>query len=95
MNVKVIRMWSGEDVVADLVKEGDETITVCNPIVAVPTSAGQMGFAPWAPLLSDKNVELDVTRKYVVYISETQDEIAEQYQQMFSAIQTPSKKLIV
>ena len=95
MNVKVIRMWSGEDVIADLVKEGDETITVCNPIVAVPTSAGQMGFAPWAPLLSDKNVELDITRKYVVYISETQDEIAEQYQQMFSAIQTPSKKLIV
>jgi hypothetical protein len=95
MNVKVIRMWSGEDVVADLVKEGDETITVCNPIVAVPTSAGQMGFAPWAPLLSDKNVELDITRKYVVYISETQDEIADQYQQMFSAIQTPSKKLIV
>ena len=95
MNVKVIRMWSGEDVIADLVKEGEETITVCNPIVAVPTSAGQMGFAPWAPLLSDKNVELDITRKYVVYISETQDEIAEQYQQMFSAIQTPSKKLIV
>jgi hypothetical protein len=95
MNIKVIRMWSGEDVVADLVKEGDETITVCNPIVAVPTSAGQMGFAPWAPLLSDKNVELDITRKYVVYISETQDEIADQYQQMFSAIQTPSKKLIV
>ena len=50
MNVKVIRMWSGEDVVADLVKEGDETITVCNPIVAVPTRDGQMGFAPWAPL---------------------------------------------
>jgi|TARA_B100000035_G_scaffold232644_1_gene200880 hypothetical protein len=95
MNVKVIRMWSGEDVVADLIDEGTDTITVCNPIVAVPTSAGQMGFAPWAPLLSDKNVELKVASKYVVYISETQDEIADQYQQMFSAIQTPSKKLIV
>ena len=35
--LKLIRMWSGEDVIADLVKEGDETITVCNPIVAVPT----------------------------------------------------------
>ena len=42
MNVKVIRMWSGEDVVADLVKESDETITVCNAIVAVPTRDGQM-----------------------------------------------------
>ena len=64
MNVKVIRMWSGEDVVADLVKEGDETITVCNPIVAVPTRDGQMGFAPWAPLLSGKNVDLDVCLLY-------------------------------
>jgi len=95
MNVKVIRMWSGEDVVADLVKESDETITVCNPIVAVPTREGQMGFAPWAPLLSGKNVELDVARKYVVYISDTQEEIEENYAQMFSTIQTPSKKLIV
>jgi len=95
MNVKVIRMWSGEDVVADLINESDEFITVCNPIVAVPTGSGQMGFAPWAPLLSDKNVELEITRKYVVYISETQDEIVDQYQQMFSTIQTPSKKLIV
>ena len=54
MNVKVIRMWSGEDVVADLINESDDSITVCNPIVAVPTSAGKMGFAQWAPLLSDK-----------------------------------------
>ena len=95
MNVKVIRMWSGEDVVADLVKEGDETITVCNPIVAVPTRDGQMGFAPWAPLISDKNVELDITRKYIVYITDTQEEIEENYTQMFSTIKTPSKKLIV
>ena len=95
MNVKVIRMWSGEDVVADLVKEGDETITVCNPIVAVPTSAGQMGFAPWAPLLPQKNHEIEVSRKYVVYISETQEPIEKEYNNMFSAIQTPSKSLIL
>ena len=90
-----MRMRSGEDVVADLIEESDSSVTVANPIVAIPNGQGTLGFAPWAPLLSDKNVELDITRKYVVYISETQDEIAEQYQQMFSAIQTPSKKLIV
>jgi hypothetical protein len=95
MNVKVIRMWSGEDVVTDLVEERENSIVIRNPIVAVPTSAGQMGFAPWAPLLSGKNVDLEVVRKYVVYISETQDDVVEQYEQMFSTIQTPSKKLIV
>lgn len=95
MNVKLIRMWSGEDVVSDLVEERENSIVIRNPIVAVPTSAGQMGFAPWAPLLSGKNVDLEVVRKYVVYISETQDDVVEQYEQMFSTIQTPSKKLIV
>ena len=95
MNVKVIRMWSGEDVVTDLLEVKEDSIVITNPLVAVPTRDGQMGFAPWAPLISGKNVDLDIARKYIVYISETQEEIVENYTQMFSTIQTPSKKLIV
>jgi hypothetical protein len=30
-----------------------------------------------------------------VYIADTQEQIEEQYQEMFSAIKTPSKKLIL
>ena len=43
MNVKLIRMWSGEDVVADLIEEKEDSIVFCNPIVAVPAGNGQMG----------------------------------------------------
>ena len=95
MDIKLIRMWSGEDVVADVVSETDDSITIMNPIVAVPTGQGQMGFAPWSPLLKDKNEEIEITKKYIVYTAETQTEIEEQYQNMFSLIQSPSKKLIV
>ena len=95
MNVKLIRMWSGEDVVADLIEEKDDSIVICNPIVAVPAGNGQMGFAPWSPLLKEKNEKLEVTRKYIVYMSETQEEIKEQYQEMFSVLKTPSKKLVL
>ena len=95
MNVKLIRMWSGEDVVADLIEEKDDSIVICNPIVAVPAGNGQMGFAPWSPLLKGKNEELEVTRKYIVYMSETQEEIEEQYQEMFSVLKTTSKKLVL
>ena len=38
---------------------------------------------------------LEVTRKYIVYIADTQDQIEEQYNQMLSAIQAPSKKLVL
>ena len=95
MNVKLIRMWSGEDVVADLIEEKDDSVVITNPIVAVPAGNGQMGFAPWSPLLKGKGEELEITKKYVVYITDTQEQIEEQYQEMFSVLKTPSKKLVL
>jgi len=95
MNVKLIRMWSGEDVIADLVGDLTDNIVIRNPIVAIPTGNGQMGFAPWSPLLKEKDIDLEVSKKYVVYIAEAQEQIVEQYEQMFSVIQKPSKKLVL
>ena len=54
-----------------------------------------MGFAPWSPLLNGRDTDVEITRRYIVYIAETQDELVEQYELMYSSIQTPSKKLIV
>ena len=95
MNVKLIRMWSGEDVIADLKDNLTDIIVISNPIVAIPAGNGQLGFAPWSPLLKGKDEEIEISKKYVVYIADTQDQIVEQYQDMFSMIKSPSKKLIV
>ena len=95
MNVKLMRMWSGEDVVADLIEEKEDSVVFVNPIVAVPSGNGQIGFAPWSPLLKGKDEEIEITKKYIVYIAETQEEIKEQYEQMFSIIQAPKKKLVL
>ena len=92
MNVKLIRMWSGEDVVADLIEEKEDSIVFCNPIVAVPTGNGQMGFAPWSPLLKEKGEELEVTKKYVVYIADTQEQIEEQYHCLLYTSPSPRDK---
>ena len=94
MTVKLIRMWSGEDVIADISKEDTDSITITDPIVAVPSQKqGQIAFAPWSPLLhKDK---LEVTKKYVVYIGDPQDEIIEQYNSMFGKLSAPTKKLIL
>ena len=95
MNIKVLRMWSGEDVVADILAEEDDFLTLRNPIVAVPAGQGQLGFAPWAPLLKGKDVELRVQKAYVVYVSEVQDSIEDQYTDMFSVIKTPAKSGLI
>ena len=94
MTIKLIRMWSGEDVIADIVKEDTETIVITDPIVAVPSQKqGQIAFAPWSPLLQKD--KLEVTKKYVVYMANPQEEIIEQYNSMFGKISKPTKKLIL
>ena len=94
MTVKLIRMWSGEDVIADIVEDTSDSIVITDPIVAVPSpQQGNIAFAPWSPLLQKD--ELEVTRKYIVYIGDPQPDIIEQYNTMFSKISTPTKKLIL
>jgi hypothetical protein len=95
MNIKLIRMWSGEDVIADVKDNLTEIVVISNPIVAVPSGNGQIGFAPWSPLLKGRDEEIEITKKYIVYIAETQQEIEDQYQEMFSVLKTPSKKLVL
>mgnify|MGYP001384414804 CR=1 FL=1 len=95
MNVKLIRMWSGEDVIADLIKENDDSIVIQNPIFAVPQGEGQVGFAPWSPLLKGRDIEIDVTKRYVVYITDTQDDIIDQYKEMYAPIATPPRKKLI
>jgi hypothetical protein len=95
MNVKLIRMSSGEDVVATVMEDGDELLTIQDAIVAIPTGQGQMGFAPWSPILSKEQKDIPVNKKFVVYIAEVNSDIVDQYKQMFSTIVTPEKKLIL
>ncbi len=93
MNVKLIRLNTGEDVIADIISETENSLILSNPIVAVPSGRGELGFAPWSPLLSKEVKEITINKHYVVYVSETQDQIVEQYNQIFSPIITPSKQL--
>ena len=93
MTIKLIRMWSGEDVIADVIEENEYTITMENPIVAVPSQQpGQIGFGPWCPL--HKKGKIKVSEGYVVYMGAPQPEIIEQYNSMYGKISTPTKKLI-
>ena len=87
-------MWSGEDVIADIVEENTDSVVITDPIVAVPSQQeGRIAFAPWSPLLQKD--KLEVTKKYIVYIGDPQAEIIEQFNQMFGKISKPTKKLIL
>ena len=96
MNVKLIRMSSGEDLIADLVNDQERDIIVIeNAIVGFPSGEGTLGFAPWSPMLSKQEKQIEVNRRFVIYIAEADPQIVEQYGKMFSTVITPSKKIIL
>ena len=95
MTVKLIRMWSGEDVITDVIEKTNDYYIIENPIVAVPSpQQGNIAFAPWSPLLS-KGSGIEITKKYVVYEADPQSDIVDQYNSMYGKISTPTKNLIL
>jgi hypothetical protein len=89
-------MSSGEDLIADLVNDQERDIIVIeNAIVGFPSGEGTLGFAPWSPMLSKQEKQIEVNRRFVIYIAEADPQIVEQYGKMFSTVITPSKKIIL
>lgn len=96
LNVKLVRLSTGEDVITNVVEDTDSFVKFKNPIVAFPSEAGRIGFAPWSPLINKENQEMEVSKKFVIYIADPDEAIIDQYNQMFgSKLMTPNKKLIV
>ena len=96
IDVKLIRIVTGEEIIAEVLSETDDTITVQNGLVVLPSAQG-VGFAPWATVISKDEPEITMKKTFVVYIAAVQDDVAQKYNEMFgSKLVTPSpKKLIV
>ena len=94
MNVKLIRVVTGEEIVAEVVSETNDTITVQNGLVVLPTNSG-VGFAPWATVVSKDDPEITVSRNHLVYIAEVQEDVSSKYKEMFGNIITPAEKKLI
>ena len=96
IDVKLLRIVTGEEVIAELLSETEDTITVQNGLAVLPTNNG-VGFAPWATVISKENPEITISKTHLVYVAEVQEDVCKKYNEMFgSKLVTPdSKKLIV
>jgi hypothetical protein len=98
MTIKLIRMSSGEDVIATVVGEVEDAIQIKNALVLVPAQNNQLGFAPWSPI-SDPQVEyIEVFKQFIVYVTVPQEAAIENYNMIFNSsniVTPPEKKLIL
>ena len=95
-DVKVIRMTTGEDVIAK-VGENDGGISLNKPFVIIPQQLGPG--KPVQLMMSlynafGKGDTITIDKDKVVFMTEPKDEIKNSYEQNTSKILTPNKGLI-
>ena len=96
-DVKVIRLSTGEDVIAKVDMNSGSNIKLDKPFVIIPQ---QMGPGKPVQLMMSlynafgKGDKVEVAKDKVVFMTEPKDEIKNSYEQNTSKIITPNKGLI-
>ena len=98
MNIKALKLVTGEDIVCELI-EAEDKFTMKNPVQVslVPSRAGgqpNFGFIPF-PLTSNQK-EIEILKDKIMFTCEPAEEFITQYNSIFgSGIITPPKGIIV
>lgn len=98
MNVKLIRMVTGEDLIAEVLVQTDQNITIKNPCVIIlrPTQSGNanISITHWVPYAESNEFTLALDR--TVFVVEPAQDLLNNYNSAFgSGIVVPLKSPII
>ena len=94
-DVKLIRLITGEEIIAEVLDWKNGLMTIQNALVVIPQQ-GQVGFAPWATVINPEMPEIGLDMKHVIYSVEVAEPVVKQYNEIFgSNIVLPEKQLIL
>jgi hypothetical protein len=87
MNIKLLRLVTGEDVLTEILDAGDIAYQIKNPLIVYirPTETGvpTVGMSQWIPYSADK--EFIIKNDKVVVVSEPAEDIRSQYDRVFGS----------
>ena len=99
MDVKLLRLTTGEDVVAELVYADPSRTTIKKPFVLIPMAQNQSSgeetrlfFSPFIPFA--ENEEMIIKEENIITVNEPKSEIRDNYLQYIGAIVPVEKKII-
>jgi hypothetical protein len=80
MNVKIVKMTSGEELIGEF---DEETNVIKNPVVMIPVSKEKIAFQPWLPYSEDKEFKLKEQQIHIVANPSTL--LVNEYSRMFGS----------
>jgi len=91
--IKLLRLTSGEEIIAEISHELNNTIMVYDAIIMIPAGEGKIGFMPWMPYTRAKE-GLVLRKEDVMFIIDPIDSLIDQFKSARSGIRMPPKGVI-
>ena len=91
--VYTIKLISGEEVIAKVIKADADTIELSEPLSVAPGPQG-MGLIP-SLFTADPAAEIKLNTNSVALVSETDDSVKMKYLEATTGIKVPEKKIIM
>jgi len=88
MNVKFIKLVTGEDILCDLTIENDRYY-LRKPVILIPVNANSMSMIPWPMMSKHENDIAEIQSSHVVLVSNVEENIRREYEQSVTGIVTP------
>jgi hypothetical protein len=80
MNVKIVKLTSGEELFGEF---DPETSVIKNPVVMIPVSKEQIAFQPWLPYSEDKDYTLK--SEHILIIATAAIAITNEYSRIYGS----------
>ena len=91
--VKILRLTTGEEVLCKAEKT-DEGWKAVKPALVIPVGKGQIGLMGWMPYTKVFENGIEIRDEHVMFISEAQEELLDEYNEIFgSGLIVPKKEL--
>mgnify|MGYP001313830116 CR=1 FL=1 len=94
-NIQLIRLTSGEEIIADVDLNGIDTDTIIlkDAIVLIPAGEGKIGFMPFMPYTKAKD-GVNIRKQDIMFEVDPIEDLIEQHRNATSEIALPEKKII-
>ena len=80
MNIKAVRLVSGEELIGDW---NDEKYIITNPVVMIPVAKDQLGFSPWVPYVDEEEIHLK--EQHIVTILTPDKKLQNEYNRVYGS----------
>ena len=92
-DIKLLRLTSGEEIIAEISHELNNTVIVYDAIIMIPAGEGKIGIMPWMPYTRAKD-GLVLRKEDIMFIIDPVQDLVDQFKSARSGIVTPPRGVL-